>query len=124
MIKYLSIFFLLALTLAFEGCEYSNQEELNPKTCDSTNTSYSLDIVPILKENCYRCHDNNNAVLFGESNFLEGYENVQTYAIGGLIIGNIKHLPNFKAMPKGAPKIPACDIAKIENWIRKGAPNN
>src|SRR4051812_23348314 len=122
--KYLGIIFLLFLAVYFPACQYNNVEELYP--CDSTNSSYSLDVEPILKTNCYRCHDNSNSDTFANGFHLEGYANVTKLNtdLPGWIIGNIKHEPGFMAMPKGASKLSACDIAKIENWIRNGTPNN
>ena len=62
MIKQL-IFFALML-LAFSPVFFlgsCTSENLVP-ACDTLNMSYSQNIVPILKNNCYSCHSKGNTV--------------------------------------------------------------
>jgi hypothetical protein len=104
------------------SCYYDVEEELYPSTgCETTNLSYSLDIVPILNNNCYSCHD--QASNFGNIT-LEGYDNVLPLATDGRLLGAIKHESGFSPMPQNAAQLVACDIEKIETWIADGAPNN
>jgi hypothetical protein len=121
------IFSILLLGFMMESCTYNNEAELYP--CDSLNVTYSKNIEPIIRTNCYRCHSNANAVVFATSQYgpryLEGYDSLKKFVDYGVVLGSIKHLPPpYKAMPKGAPKLSDCDIAKIEKWINEGAPNN
>jgi len=111
--------FLIAM---LSRCTYNVEEELYPKTdCDTDNISYSIDVVPILQNNCYECHSEavNQAGIT-----LEGYNNLKTYVDNGRFLGAIKHEPGFSPMPQGRPQLPDCQIAKIEQWILDGAQNN
>jgi hypothetical protein len=118
----LRYFFLLGfLSLHIPGCISKNEVELYP--CDTTNMSYQKNIVPIIRQNCYKCHDSGNANLFAENNYLDSYDSLKFHVDFGLI-NNIEHVPGAKAMPKGAPMLPDCEIAKIRAWIQQGALNN
>jgi hypothetical protein len=104
------------------GCISKNEVELYP--CDTNNLSYAKHIRPIIQANCYKCHDVNNAVIFANGNYLDDYDNLKAHIRNGLVIGNIEHAPNFLAMPKGAPKLGDCDIAKIKAWVHQDTLNN
>lgn len=116
--------------IIFSGCESENLEELYP--CKEQQISYSKDIVPILQQNCYRCHSDNNADTFGQSIYLENYADVVfmieaqgTTVEERLVYGNIAQLPGFVPMPGASlPKINECSIQKMRIWIEEGYPNN
>lgn len=91
--------------------------------CDTVNMKYATDVVPILQNNCYGCHGNGNTSGSGGIN-LDGYANLVPYAINGILKGVITHASGFPAMPFGSPKMDACTINKITNWINRDAPNN
>jgi hypothetical protein len=40
------------------------------------------------------------------------------------LLGSLKHLSGFSAMPKNASQLSLCDITAIEKWIAAGYPNN
>ena len=112
---------LVALMLS-SGCYYDNEEELYPTdTCNTSDMSYSADVLPILEDNCYSCH--NQAGNQGGIT-LEGYSNLKTYVDNGKLLGAIKHEDGFSAMPQGEPQLAECQIAKIEAWIDQGASDN
>lgn len=114
--------FFIIMVATLSRCYYDVEEEIYPKTeCDTDNISYSIDVVPILQNNCYECHSEavNQAGIT-----LEGYDNLKTYVDNGRFLGAIKHDPGFSPMPQGRPQLPDCQIAKIEQWILDGAPNN
>jgi hypothetical protein len=110
----------LLLPYIIQSCTYNNEIDLY--SCDTTNVSYSKDIEPIIRNNCYRCHGNGNSEVFGKGNNLEGYDSLKIYS--GLLVGSIKHSPGFIAMPKGVAKLSNCDIGKIEKWVNEGVPDN
>ncbi|HXA03127.1 MAG TPA: hypothetical protein VNW99_14125 [Cytophagaceae bacterium] len=118
---------LIFLTLSFSlfiqltGCISKNEVELYP--CDTNNVSYSKNIKPIIATNCYKCHDSNNAPLFANNNHLDSYDSLKLHIKNGLTY-NIDHVPGFLAMPKGAPKLADCDIAKIKAWAHQDTLNN
>lgn len=118
--KALALVLLLSMTIS--ACYYDVEEEIYPSTeCDTIDVTYSVDVVNILKNNCYVCHDQ----ATNEGNVtLEGYDRLKTYATNGKLLGVIKHLPGFPEMPQNAPQLPECNIAKIEQWVNDGALNN
>lgn len=54
------LFAFVILILIFKSCSWDNEETLypGPEECDTTNVSYTTDIVPILSGYCYSCHSN------------------------------------------------------------------
>ena len=118
--KNLTVFFCIAFLLA--SCDYDVAEELYPVDgCDTRDLSYSMDIIPIIDANCYRCHDAQNN--FGNVT-LEGYNNIKVYVDNGKLIGTIKHEDGFSPMPQDAGQIDQCSIDKVAQWINDGAENN
>lgn len=114
---------LLMITLVLPvGCYYDNEEDLYPpQECITTNMSYQANIVPILERNCYVCH------AVGVANggvVLEGHANLVFWINNNRLLGAIRHESGFSAMPQNAAKLLDCDIAKIEQWIADGTPNN
>jgi hypothetical protein len=115
------IFLLFILSCNIQSCINKNEVELYP--CDTTNMSYQKNIVPIIRNNCYKCHDSGNAHVFAENKYLDSYDSLKFHINTGLIY-NIEHFPGVLAMPKGAAKLPDCEIAKIKAWANQGALNN
>ena len=92
-----------------------------PVTCDTTNVRYSVEVVNILKANCYVCH----MPGFAPSGiFLNSYTTVKTMVNNNMLINSIQWTPGFSKMPKNQSKMNDCNIAIIRTWIRNGAPNN
>ncbi len=119
-----SLLLLGLLILFMWACTYTNEEELYgalPDTCDSTNVTYAADILPVLQQNCYSCHQ--QPVSSGGVN-LEGHSRVRTVATSGRLLGAITHASGFSPMPKNAGKLSDCDINKIRRWINQGALDN
>ena len=109
--------------VALSACYYDSEESLyGPTVCVTTGMSYQANIVPILQQNCYECH---SAAVNTANITLEGHSELIKHTTGGgRLLGAIKHQPGFSQMPKNASKLLACDIAKIEQWILDGSPNN
>lgn len=119
-----SLFALLALITAsiLTGCFYDNEEELYPgNTCVTDNMSYSSNVLPIIQDNCYSCHNqagNQGGVT------LEGYAAFKVYIDNGKLLGAIKHETGSPPMPQNEPQLLQCQIDKIEAWVNQGALNN
>jgi hypothetical protein len=113
------------LTLSqLSGCVNQNVEDLldNPLIgCDTLDLKFSTDIQPIFAAACFDCHSQAGAT---SGVVLEGYNGVKNVVDDGRLVKVINHLPGITPMPFGRPKLPACDIRKIEVWIREGALNN
>lgn len=117
--KILVLFFIIAYCT---GCYYDVEEELYPTLeCSTENMSYSQDILPILQNRCYQCHDQANN--FGNVT-LEGYNNLIIHVNSGRLLGAIKRESGFSPMPKNESPLLDCQIEKIEQWINNGAPDN
>ena len=91
--------------------------------CDTANSKYMTDVVPILTNNCYRCHGSaSNSGSFGI--VLEGYSNLKPYAESGTLVGVITHAQGFTPMPQDGGKLSDCNINIIKSWIANGIQNN
>lgn len=120
------IFFSLCLaSLLLSSCYYDNEEylygPLDDGTCDTLNVSYSVNVKPILEQECFACHD---FTAPGGGVVLTEFSQLQNAIIDGSLLGAIKHEPGFSNMPKSGNQLPACDIQRIEAWVQAGAPNN
>src|SRR5205085_12065801 len=103
--------------------ENPNPDPPGGGSCDTANMHYLADVVPILQNNCYRCHGTNTSSgSFGR--VLEGYENLKPYAESGTLLGVITHAQGFIPMPQDASKLSDCNINKIRSWITNGMQNN
>ena len=112
------------ILLGMSSCYYDVEEELygTPADCDTSFTvSYSTHVAPVIQSKCLVCHS--AASQLGGIN-LEGYSAISNFVANGRLLGTIDHQPGFSPMPKGSPKIGACDIKNIERWIQAGALNN
>lgn len=108
------------------SCYYDNEEDLykNYNTdCNSDTTiSYSGFIQPLLATECAvsGCHAG-PAPAAGRD--LTRYQDVKAIADNGSFAGRITGTTGA-LMPQGGPKLPQCDIEKIQAWISQGAPEN
>lgn len=110
------------LSLFIASCYYDKEEELyGTAECSTEGVTFSGNILKIIEDNCYRCHDAANN--FGGIT-IEGYDNLKPYVDSGALIGVIKRENGFSPMPKNEPPLLECDIEKIEVWIMNGALNN
>jgi len=104
--------------------DWINQGALNTTCgapCNPDAASFAADVYPTLQRSCIGCH--NNTRQDGNVN-LEGYANVQAYALNGKLLGTIRHEPGFAPMPPSGNPLNDCRIQQITNWINDGAPNN
>lgn len=113
--------FFLTLTVS---CSWDNEEAFYPPEaiCDTLDVSFSSQVLPILTNNCFSCHSNQNAPDFAFGISLEDHADVAL--MGPAITGAIKHLDNYSPMPKNAPMLDSCSIMKIEAWVNQGSPDN
>lgn len=104
------------------ACESKNVEEDFPTgPCNTTTSTYSGEVQPIIETNCYRCHDDETG--FGGV-FLESYSNVAAYANSGALEGVMRGINGYPVMPDDAATMLECDIQTVELWIMEGAQNN
>jgi hypothetical protein len=86
---------LLTFLTLINACIKSNQP-IGPGSgyCDTTNITYSRNVLPILESYCYPCHSNTN-MAFSNGISLEGYKNTKDWAGTGYLIGDITHQAGF-----------------------------
>ena len=126
----------IIISLAFTSfliyaCSKSSEDALtdppppgggNNNNCDTANSEYMADVVPILSSYCYSCHgESTNSGSMGI--ILEGYENLKAKADAGTLLGVITHASGFPPMPQDGTKLSDCNINKIRSWIDHGAQN-
>jgi hypothetical protein len=108
------------LLFATSGCYYDKEELLYPGSfCDTVGVTWSTDIEPLINTKCAvsGCHANGTVAPN-----LTGYTAVKAQADNGRLRARaIDGVPSF--MPASG-KLPACDIAALDRWLRAGAPNN
>ena len=110
------------LAVSIFSCENQNEEDLfGSNDCDTSQVSYAGYIEPLFESQCYRCHSDANLIAPFS---LEGYDNVSIRVANGQLFGAMNHVQGYQAMPRGRPKLPECDLAKINSWIHEGGPNN
>lgn len=117
-IKYSTVIAFLLLT----SCAKENAQDLfTITTCDTSNVTYSKVVNPIIQSKCAiaGCH------VKGSSS---GYDyttigDLQKVAKSGQLLKAINHTGSIQ-MPKDAPKLDDCTIAKITIWVREGALEN
>lgn len=93
---------------------------------------YVSDVLPIMKEHCWKCHSNENQVKGNLA--LDDLEEVRDYQIGKFNIirpgnpeeSNFLEVMKLDAshsdfMPRKADPVPDREIAVIESWIKSGA---
>ena len=121
--KYILLVILIVICLVQSGCYYDKHDVLNPATfsCDTAIVTYSGTVNPIITANCTGCHSGTNAPL---NINLDLYATVNMQALNGKLLGTITHSQGFSPMPKNAPRLNDCNIARIKKWIDAGAPNN
>jgi hypothetical protein len=109
------------------SCYYDKEELLYPtKGCENASEiSYTNDLVPILKSNCYSCHDTQNAASRGDGMKLDSYQDFKNVSDASEFLLSIKQsVPYVVFMPKNGAKLSECDIKAFEQWIFDGSKDN
>lgn len=108
------------IALLLVSCKNDNEEETfsgnngGSPTCDTSNVSFSMVIMPMIQNNCLSCHNSTSPKL---SNYDQIAQNATR------ILGAIKHQPGYKPMPPGG-SLPECNILQFEAWVKQGKKNN
>ena len=89
--------------------------------CDSSNSSYSTGIKPLIETYCVGCH---NAHTLSGNVALDNYSGVQTVAADGRLLNVTMHMQGYIAMPPTGAGLSACQITQLKKWVAAGAPNN
>ena len=122
MLLYKKIFFsaFIGTLITMSACIKSNQPTgAGSDFCDTTDVTFSKNVLPILQSYCYACHSDKN-VAFSSGISLDGYNNTKGWADAGYLIGDVRHDAGFLGMPYGKPKLSACEINTIVAWVNQG----
>ena len=116
--------------ILFSSCTYDKGSP--PPVPQLSAVSYAKDIKPIIEKNCYECHSTTaeNPEKPGYA-FFDKYEELKEYALKTSptnasytkIQARLRHI-EFPGMPFKKDKLNDTIIAKIDSWIKAGAPNN
>jgi hypothetical protein len=123
----LKFFVPVLLVLLIQSCYYDKADLLYPDgkvPCDTTVVAkFSSDVLPVMNASCNSggCH---NTASAGGGVILDTYNGVKTQAANGRLTGTINQTGSYSPMPKGGAKLNSCTIAKIQQWINSGTPNN
>ena len=94
---------------------------ISKSICDTSIVSFSMDILPVFENYCTGCH---GAINSYSGVRLHNYSNVKSAVSTGRLLGSLRWVQGYIAMPQDQPQLLGCDIKKIEIWIRKGGLNN
>jgi uncharacterized membrane protein len=121
----LTVISLLNISVLLTYCTYDNELEKygdSRMPCDTSTVTYSNTIQSILEDNCYTCHNEEDASSIGGNVVLDSYQAVEEKA--NRVLKAVQHAEGYSNMPKGQAQLDECTIAKIRIWVEDGAPNN
>lgn len=123
-----TIFFTVISICFFTACYYDKKDQIYPQavtvTCDTTNSTYTAVVAPIIKANCASCHASTVANMSGAGIVLDNYTSLKPYVTNNYLLNSIVQNGAVPPMPLNMPKMDACSIKKIAAWINRGALNN
>jgi hypothetical protein len=100
----------------------ANTTNCNAATCDTSGVAtYAAVVEPILQTYCVGCHSGGSP---SGNVDLANFATLQQYALAGTIMGTITNASGYRPMPPNGSLLPACDIAKIKQWVNAGALQN
>ena len=107
----------IVVILAGTGCAYLKKDVVQVPCVIADSLTYTINIAPIIQNNCYDCH---SAASNVSGILLDNYNGLKFYAQNGYLYGNISHASGYRAMPEGRNKLNDCTIATIKKWIDNG----
>ena len=118
----LTFLFIGAAVLYLAGCSKQSEDKLKGNTpCDTTNISYSGQVVPILQNNCYSCHGGATPPTGIK---LDTYAALKVFASNGFLSAAVQHTGTVTPMPYLQPQLGSCDVNTIVAWVNQGMLNN
>jgi uncharacterized membrane protein len=90
--------------------------------CDTTTAvSFATFVKPIMENRCQGCH---SGTIPSGNLALTNYAQIKASALTPAFMGSMRKLAAYSFMPKGGTQLSACELNKIESWIKRGSPNN
>jgi len=118
---------LFITTLLLQACYNDKADKLYPAPtggCDTSGVTYSGFVSQVVgSPTCAKsgCHLNPGAQA---GLALNTYADVRKAALDNRLVGTIADSPGYRHMPDDGGKLDACVIAKIDAWVKQGAPQN
>lgn len=113
-------FLVVLVSLVPRACENNNEVDLyGIIECDTLNITWESDIKDILAANCVVCH---GPVTARNNVRHDSYEAEMIVVNDGRLRGVVNHLDGYPRMPYNMPKLPECELNKINAWLNAGAP--
>ena len=119
---YVAVIAIANLLLLVTACKHDPEfpgEPVPPDpdttVCDTANVTFYGSVLPIFQANCLTCHSGANP-KYGLD--LTNFDHLAAIVNSGSLIGAINHYQGYYPMPKDGNKLSACDIRKIELWVR------
>ena len=123
-----TLFISCILLFFLSSCYYDKKDQIYPQAivtaCDTTNSTYTAVVAPIITANCANCHATGVASMNGAGIVLDNYTSLKPYITNNYLLNSIVQNGTVSPMPKNSPKMDACSIKKIVAWINRGALNN
>jgi hypothetical protein len=111
-----------AVVLYLSGCAKESADRLSAgSTCDTTAVSYSKQILPLLEDNCYTCHQGAAA---SSGIDLSNFATLQAHVANGDLVSAVTHTGTVTPMPYELPMLQSCEVNTIVAWVHQGALNN
>ncbi len=115
-------FVFIALFFSPLACYYDNEEDLygtDVTDCDTAGMRFSVEVRATFEAKCATCHVPGSTQYSGIP--LGTHAQMENMAKNGKLVGRINNVAN-PMPPSGL--MSACERARIEAWVRAGAPNN
>jgi hypothetical protein len=131
-----SCILLTGLILFSHACTYNKGEAVDPASCTTVihTVFFSTDIQPILTANCANagCHSGNNPEGNLNLEALKAYASLSRPGKGYIDTSNPKFSVLYSSLvstsnpmpPAGRQSLSACDLKRIETWMKEGALDN
>ncbi len=120
----MKLIFILQLVLLFflVSCtkeKAAPKQVFVPSECDSIPKSFSVDVFPIIQNNCTGCHSGSSP---SGGIKLADHNDISSNLI--LTLETVNHEVGLTPMPYLQPKLSDSLIQVLECWASSGAPNN
>ena len=90
--------------------------------CDTTTAvSFANFVKPIMENRCQGCH---SGTIPSGNLALTTHAQIKASALTPAFMGSMRRATGYSFMPKGGTSLTACELNKIDSWIKRGAPNN
>ncbi|WP_018344871.1 c-type cytochrome domain-containing protein [Cytophaga aurantiaca] len=133
---YKSYLLITGILLLSYACTYNKGETVNPAGCTTVieNVSFSVDVQPVLTTNCASagCHSGNTPEGNLNLEASKSYAALSKPGKGYIDTDNPHYSVLYSSMvstsdpmpPVGRQPLSACDMKKIEVWMKEGALDN